>query len=99
MFAVLLHGGWDTITFAILVWLSPFIVLFLLVNWLMRDKNTRLQDVPWYVWLFYTVGIVAFFTLLVKQVWWYFAASSVLFIVGSYFLHRATKRRFDTGRA
>ena len=30
------------------------------------------DDVPWYVWLFYLVGIVVFFALLLKQVWWYF---------------------------
>ena len=63
---------------------------------LWESKNTRLQGVPWYVWLFYTVGIVVFFTLLLKQVWWYFAAINALFIVGSYFLHRARKRRPDT---
>jgi len=32
MFAALLHGGWNTIIAAILFWLSPFIVLFLVVN-------------------------------------------------------------------
>ena len=33
--------GWDTIIAAILFWLSPFIVLFLIVNWLMRLRHRR----------------------------------------------------------
>ncbi|MFY9842981.1 MAG: hypothetical protein WBV41_14330 [Terriglobales bacterium] len=41
MLAVLLHGGWDTIIAAILFWLSPFIVLFLIVNWLVRRGRKR----------------------------------------------------------
>jgi len=41
MFAVLLHGGWDTIVAAILFWLSPFIVLFLVVNWVIRWRRKR----------------------------------------------------------
>jgi hypothetical protein len=60
---------------------------------LFESKNTRLQDVPWYVWLFYTTGIVVFFVLLLKQVWWYFGAANVFFLTGSYLLHRIRKRR------
>jgi len=44
---------------------------------LFEGKNTRLQDVPWYVWLFCMAGIVVFFVLLLKQVWWYFGAANV----------------------
>jgi uncharacterized membrane protein YadS len=60
---------------------------------LFEGKNTRLQDVPWYVWLFYTVGIVAFFVLLLKQVWWYFGACNAFFFIGHYLLHKARKPR------
>jgi hypothetical protein len=60
---------------------------------LVEGKNTRLQDVPWYVWLFYTAGIVVFFVLLLKQVWWYFGAANVFFLGGSYLLHKTRKRR------
>jgi hypothetical protein len=60
---------------------------------LLEGKNTRLQDVPWYVWLFYAVGIVAFFVLLLKQVRWYFGATNLFFLGGSYLLHKARKRR------
>jgi hypothetical protein len=59
---------------------------------LFEGKNTRLQDVPWYVWLFYTVGIVVFLVLLLKQVWWYFGAANVFFLSGSYLLHKTRKR-------
>jgi hypothetical protein len=59
----------------------------------LEGKNTRLQDVPWYVWLFYAVGIVAFFVLLLKQVWWYFGATNLFFLSGSYLLHKVRKRR------
>jgi hypothetical protein len=52
-----------------------------------------LQDVPWYVWLFYTVGIVVFFVLLLKQVWWYFGAANVFFLGGSYLPHKIRKPR------
>jgi hypothetical protein len=41
MFAALLHGGWDTLIAAILFWLSPFIALFLVVNWVMRWRRKR----------------------------------------------------------
>jgi hypothetical protein len=46
----LLHGGWDTILAAILFWLSPFITLFLVVNWVgiaaeTQTKAFRLVDV------------------------------------------------------
>ena len=58
---------------------------------LFESKNTRLDDVPWYVWLFYSVGIITFFVLLLKQVWWYSGAANVFFLGGSYLLHR-TKR-------
>jgi hypothetical protein len=57
-----------------------------------EGKNTRLQDVPWYVWLFYAVGIVVFFVLLLEQVWWYFGAANVFFLSGSYLLHKTGKR-------
>jgi hypothetical protein len=60
---------------------------------LLDGTNTRLQDVPWYVWLFYTVGIVVFFVLLLKQVWWYFGAANVFFLGGSYLLHKTRKPR------
>jgi hypothetical protein len=58
---------------------------------LFEGKNTRLQDVPWYVWVFYATGLVVFFVLLLKQVWWYFGAANVLFLSGSYLLHRTRK--------
>jgi len=32
MFAVLLHGGWDTLVAAALFWLSPFVVAFLIIK-------------------------------------------------------------------
>jgi hypothetical protein len=60
---------------------------------LFGSKNTRLQDVPWYVWLFYGLGVVVFFILLLKQVWWYFAAASVFFFGGNYLLHKTRKHR------
>jgi hypothetical protein len=41
MFAVLLHGGWATIILAVLFWLSPFIALLLVVNWVMRWRRKR----------------------------------------------------------
>jgi RsiW-degrading membrane proteinase PrsW (M82 family) len=41
MFAFLLHGRWDTILAAILFWLSPFIALFLVVNWVLRRRRKR----------------------------------------------------------
>ena len=58
-----------------------------------ESKNTRLKDVPWYVWLFYLLGIIVFFVLLLKQLWWYFGAANVFFLVGSYLLHRTRKPR------
>ena len=30
MFAILLHGGWDTLVAAALFWLCPFIIAFLI---------------------------------------------------------------------
>jgi hypothetical protein len=41
MFALLLHGGWDTIIAATLFWLSPFVVLSLVVNWAVRRRRKR----------------------------------------------------------
>jgi cytochrome c-type biogenesis protein CcmH/NrfF len=41
MFAVLLHGGWDTIIAAVLFWLSPLIALFLVVIWIVRRRKRR----------------------------------------------------------
>ncbi len=60
---------------------------------LFESKNTRLKDVPWYTWLFYSVGIVVFFVLILKQVWWYFTAANLFFLVGSLLMHRFRKRR------
>jgi hypothetical protein len=39
MFAVLLHGGWDTLLAASLFWLSPFIVVFLVIRWVVRRRR------------------------------------------------------------
>ena len=41
MFAVLLHGGWDTLIAAGLFWLSPFIVAFLVIRWAVATRRTR----------------------------------------------------------
>jgi hypothetical protein len=60
---------------------------------LFESKNTRLGDVPWFVWLFYSVGIITFFVLLLTQVWWYFGAANVFFLGGSYLLHKTKKSR------
>ncbi len=60
---------------------------------LFESKNARLKDVPWYTWLFYSVGIVVFFVLLFKQVRWYFSAAYVFFFVGNLLMHRFRKRR------
>ena len=50
-----------------------------------ENRNTPLKDVPWYVWAFYSLGIIVFFVLLLGQVWWYFAAANIFFLVGSSF--------------
>jgi len=61
---------------------------------LFQGKNTRLQDVPWYVWLFYTMGVVSFFFLVVllNQVWWSVGAATVFFLCGHYLLHKTRQR-------
>jgi hypothetical protein len=41
MLALLLHGGWDTLIAAAVFWLSPFIVLFLIVRWAIPRPNRR----------------------------------------------------------
>jgi len=48
--------------------LSPF-------NRAFWRQEHPIADVPWYVWLFYTAGIVVYFVLLLKRVWWYGAAT------------------------
>jgi len=74
-----------------LVW--PAAMILAGAGMLFESKNTRLGDVPWYVWLFYSVGIITFFVLLLKQVWWYFGATNVFFLGGSYLLHKTKKSR------
>ena len=40
MLVALLHGGWDTVVLAIAFWLSPFIILFLVIKWAIRKRNS-----------------------------------------------------------
>jgi hypothetical protein len=40
MLAALLHGGWDTIVLAVAFWLSPFVILFLVIRWAIRKRNS-----------------------------------------------------------
>ncbi len=40
MLAALLHGGWDTVVLAVAFWLSPFIILFLVIRWAIRKRNS-----------------------------------------------------------
>ncbi len=41
MLAALLHGGWDTLVLAVAFWLSPFIILFLVIRWAIRKGNSE----------------------------------------------------------
>ena len=40
MLAALLHGGWDTIVLAVAFWLTPFIILFLVIRWAIRKRSS-----------------------------------------------------------
>src|SRR5277367_6501508 len=41
MLGALLHGGWDTIVLAVAFWLTPFIILFLVIRWAIHKRNSR----------------------------------------------------------
>ena len=41
MLAALLHGGWDTLVLAVAFWMSPFIILFLVIRWAIRKGNSE----------------------------------------------------------